>query len=77
MLYVVVERDNERPVEHFLPPSSVEGLTLRAIAEATLEQHSACCVTILNEGRDSIYEIKRHAPKATARMSVSKFSFTK
>ncbi|KPM52890.1 hypothetical protein ACG83_26005 [Frankia sp. R43] len=77
MPYVVVERDNQRPIEHYLPQSSVEGLTLRAIAEEALAEHSACCVTILNEHRDSIYEIKHHEPKATARVGLPYFHFTK
>lgn len=77
MPYVVVEWDNHRPMEHYLPPNSVEGLAMKDIAEVALAQHAACCVTILNEGRDSIYEIKRHEPKATASISSSIFRFPK
>ncbi|WP_131785141.1 hypothetical protein [Protofrankia symbiont of Coriaria ruscifolia] len=60
-------------MEHYLPQSSVDGLALKDIAEVALATHAACCVTILNEGRDSIYEIKRHEPKATASMNLSTF----
>ncbi|WP_165036491.1 hypothetical protein [Candidatus Protofrankia californiensis] len=40
---------------------------MRAFAEEALDEHAACCVTILNDVRDTVYEIKRHEPKATAR----------
>lgn len=73
MPYVVVEWDNKRSIEHYLPQGSVEGLTLKDIAEVALAEHAACCVTILDEGRDSVYEIKRHEPKATASMALLNF----